>query len=130
MSLIYKVVAKGDPRDKNLPKKFYARLKSIGQKQEKEVAKLLSDETTLNPKEAEMALSQFQKILLRLLLDGHSVQLGDWGSFRLTCNSEGNEEAEKVTANSIKNLNIRFQPGKDLKEQIAKATFVSVDSLV
>jgi nucleoid DNA-binding protein len=49
---------------------------------EKEVAKLLSDETTLNPKEAEMTLYQLLKVIIRLLLDGHTVQLGELG---LTC---------------------------------------------
>ncbi len=69
---------------------------------------MISDETTLKRKEAEMALDQLQKVLIRLLLDGHTVQLGDWGSFHLTCNSKGSETKEEVTANSIDNLNIRF----------------------
>jgi nucleoid DNA-binding protein len=42
----------------------------------KEVAKEIADETTLNPKEAEIALDQLQKVLIRNLLAGNSVQLG------------------------------------------------------
>ncbi|MDR3267307.1 MAG: HU family DNA-binding protein [Tannerella sp.] len=44
---------------------------------EKDVAKLLAEETTLNPKEAEMTLYQLLKLIVRLLLEGHTVQLGD-----------------------------------------------------
>jgi predicted histone-like DNA-binding protein len=91
---------------------------------------LISDETTLNRKEAEMALDQLEKILVRLLLAGNSVQLGDWGSFHLTCNSKGCDTREEVGANSITKLNIRFVPGKELREAIAKADFMLSESMV
>lgn len=129
MPVFYNKVKRGNPLDRTAPEKWYAVLKSIGRIGEKEVAKQVSDETTLNPKEAEMALSQFQKILVRSLLDGHTVQLGDWGSFQLTCNSNGSETKKEVGAGNIKNLNIRFTPGKELKDSIAKASFVALESI-
>jgi predicted histone-like DNA-binding protein len=104
-------------------------LRTINQIGEKEVAKLVSDETTLNRKEAEMALDQFEKILLRLLLDGHSVQLGDWGSFRLTCNSKPSNTKKEVTADNIQNLNIRFTPGKELKAAVQNAEFIYSETM-
>lgn len=130
MAIFFKRVQRANPIDKEAARKWYARLKTVGQKKEKEIAQLLSDETTLNPKEAEMALSQFQKILVRILLDGHSVQLSDWGSFYLTCNSTGHDSEEEVSATSIAGLNIRFKPGNELKEAIAKAHFLAADSLI
>jgi predicted histone-like DNA-binding protein len=129
MPVIFKTVARGNPSNPAAPKKWYAILKSLGLITEKEVAKLMADETTLNNKEAEMALSQFEKIMLRLLLDGHSVQLGDWGSFHLTCHSEGFDTPEEVTAHSVKELNIRFRPGPELKEAIQRATLVSAGTI-
>jgi predicted histone-like DNA-binding protein len=130
MSIFYNKVERGNPMDPQAPKKWYAVLKTIGQTGEKDVAKLIADETTLNRKEAEMALDQFEKILLRLLLDSHSVQLGDWGSFHLTCNSDGSDTKEEVGVTNIKNLNIRFTPGKELKEAIQKAEFIYSESIV
>jgi nucleoid DNA-binding protein len=59
---------------------------------EKEVAKQIADETSLNRKEAELALALFQKVLVRLLSEGHSVQLDDWASFGLSCHSEGKDD--------------------------------------
>jgi predicted histone-like DNA-binding protein len=91
MPIIFNKVERGNPQDSNAPKKWYPTLKSIGQVGEKDVAREIADETTLNRKEAEMALDQFEKVLLRNLLSSRSVQLGDWGSFHLTCNGEGNE---------------------------------------
>jgi predicted histone-like DNA-binding protein len=110
-------------------KKWGLTLKTISQISEKEVAKQIADETTLNPKEAEMALSQFEKILIRNLLASNSVKLGDWGSFHLTCNSNSSNTKESLTANDVKGLNIRFTPGKEVKEAIAKANFIFAENL-
>jgi nucleoid DNA-binding protein len=57
------------------------------------------------------------------------VQLGDWGSFHLTCNSEGKETKEALTVKDVKGLNIRFTPGKAIKEALQKASFVFVENL-
>lgn len=123
MTLLYNKIQRANPAKPEDPKKWYISLKSLGLIGEKEVAKQVADETTLNPKEAEMALAQFKKVLIRLLLDGHTVQLGDWGSFYLTVSSSGAAtEKEAVPANVTK-INIRFQPGLELKEAIAAASF-------
>jgi nucleoid DNA-binding protein len=71
-----------------------------------------------------------QKILIRCLLASNSVQLGDWGTFHLTCNGKGSDTKEEVIAGSIKNLNIRFVPGKALKNALQEATFVFAENIV
>jgi hypothetical protein len=58
MPILYNKIERGNPSDKTAPKKWYPVLKSTGLVKEKTVAKQLSDETTLNPKEAEFAVSQ------------------------------------------------------------------------
>ncbi|MDR0542938.1 MAG: HU family DNA-binding protein [Dysgonamonadaceae bacterium] len=130
MSVFYNKVERGNPMNLSAGKKWYAVLKTISQIGEKDVAKLISEETTLNRKEAEMALDQFEKILLRLLLDGHSVQLGDWGSFHLTCNSKPSDTKQEVVAGNVQNLNIRFTPGKELKAAIQKAELIYSETIV
>jgi predicted histone-like DNA-binding protein len=130
MAVFFNKVERGKPADPTAPKKWYAVLKSLGQITEKEVAKLMADETTMDRKEVEMAIDRFEVILIRLLLDGHSVQLGDWGSFHLTCNSTASDTKAEVSANSITNLNVRFQPGKEMKDAVNKATFKAIETLV
>jgi predicted histone-like DNA-binding protein len=129
MPVLFNKVERPLPGQPASLKKWYAVIKTVGQLGEKSVARFIADETTLNAKEAEMALSLFQKILINSLLNGQSVQLGDWGSFHLTCRSAAHDTREEVTGKSIEKLNIRFTPGKALKEAIAKATFTSTDSL-
>jgi predicted histone-like DNA-binding protein len=130
MPIVFNKVERANPQDRTAPKKWYPSLKSLGQVSEKEVAREIADETTLNRKEAEMALGQMEKVLLRNLLSSNSVQLGDWGSFYLTCNGEGRDSKEEVTVADIKNLNIRFMPGKALKESLKNAVFVFSEGLV
>ncbi|MDR2804813.1 MAG: HU family DNA-binding protein [Dysgonamonadaceae bacterium] len=129
MALLYKKVQKSNPANPSAPKLWYPLLKSIGLVKEKQVAKQLSDETTLNPKEAEMTLYQLLKVIANLLLDGHTVQLGELGSFRLTSRSEGSLTEEEATPNKIKSVHLHFTASKELREQLGKASFKDVSSL-
>ena len=129
MPILFKTVERANPQDRTAPKKWFPILKTISQVKEKAVAREIADETTLNPKEAEMALSQLEKVLIRNLLASNSVQLGDWGSFRLTCNGESSDTQKEVTAGKIKKLNIRFTPGKALTEALKNASYVPADKL-
>ena len=129
MAVFYNKMQRRNPSDASATPKWYPTLRSTGMLKEKEVARQIADETTLNPKEAEMALSQLQKIMLRALHNGQSVQLGDWGSFYLTLNAEGSETEADVNATKVKKVNIRFSPGKELKEAIAKVEFRQASTL-
>jgi predicted histone-like DNA-binding protein len=129
MSLFFKKVLRGNPSNPAAPKRWYPILKSVGLVKEKEVAKLLADETTLNPKEAEMSLYQLLKVIVRLLLDGHTVQLGELGSFRLTARGEGSDTEAEVTAGKIKGVHVHFVPSDELRREINDATFKDVATM-
>ena len=92
---------------------------------EKQVAKEIADETTLNPKEAEMAIYQFQKVLTKALLDGKTVQLGELGSFQVTVKSKGVNKESEVNASLVEKVNLRFTPSAALKENLQKAHFTA-----
>jgi predicted histone-like DNA-binding protein len=130
MAIFYNKVERGNPADPAAPKKWHPVLKSLGMVREKEVGEQIADETTLNPKEGEIALAQLQKVLIRNLLDGRTVQLGDWGSFYLTVTSEGSETKEEVTAANVTKINIRFKSGKEFTEAISKAQLKPIEGLV
>jgi predicted histone-like DNA-binding protein len=129
MALLFNKTERGNPSNPSAPKKWYPVLKSVKMVKEKEVAQKLADETTLNPKEAEMAVSQLLKVVIGLLLEGHTVQLGGLGSFRLTLSAEGADTEAEVTAAKIKKINVRFAESEELKAAIKKATFVDISTL-
>jgi len=129
MALFYNKVQRKNPAKQDEPGKWYPVLRSVTQVTEKEVGRRIADETTLNPKEAEMAISQLLKVLKAELLAGNTVKLGDWGTFYLTVNSEGKENEADVTAALIKRVNINFLAGDELREALDKAEFKPASSL-
>lgn len=130
MPILFNKVARANPQDRTAPKKWYAVLKTLVRLSEKDVAKQIADETTLNRKEAEMAMAQLEKVVISSLLNSESVPLGDWGTLYLTCNSSPSDTKEGVTANNIGKLNIRFLPGKALKDALGNATFIFAENVV
>jgi predicted histone-like DNA-binding protein len=129
MALFFNKVERGNPSNPAAPKLWYPVLKSTGLVKEKEVAKLLADETTLNPKEAEMAIYQLLKVVTRLLLGGNTVQLGNLGSFRLTARSKGVASEAEVSVALIEKLKVRFTESGELKDSVKKATYIDASSL-
>jgi predicted histone-like DNA-binding protein len=129
MALFFKKVLRGNPSNPAAPKRWYPILKSIGLVKEKEVAKLLADETTLNPMEAEMTMYQLLKVITRLLVDGHTVQLGDLGSFRVTSHGEGSDTEAEVNASKIKSVHVHFTSSETLRKEVNNATFKDIATL-
>jgi predicted histone-like DNA-binding protein len=125
MSIFYKKVQRQNPLNRAV-QKWYLVLKSLGTVKSKEVAKQMADETTMNPKEAEIAVYELVKVLKRLLVSGYTVQLDDLGTFYLTINSEGVDTEEGLTANNLTKLNIRFRASAELKAAIEKAELTAL----
>ena len=129
MPIFFNRMERGNPMNPTAPKRWYPVIRSTGMVKEHELARLLSDETTLNPKEAEMAISQLFKVLNSLLLNGNTVQLGTLGSFRLTASTEGSDTKEEAGAAKIKKLNVRFNVSEDMKNALKKAKFMDASTM-
>lgn len=117
------------PGDPESEKEWYPRVKTISLATEKEVARMISDETTLNPKEAEMALAQMSKVALILLKSGRSVRLGDWGSISVTVSAEGSATEEECTPAKIKKVVPHVKFSKEFLSSLQQASFQSVASM-
>lgn len=89
MTILLRTIAKIDINNPDGPKKWYPTQVTTAQVDETQVAMDIAEETTLNPSEAMMALRQLRKVVLRHLLAGESVKLGDWGSFSISLTSAG-----------------------------------------
>jgi predicted histone-like DNA-binding protein len=129
MSILLNSVQRVNPRDPKAPRKWYFVQHLSAQLSETDVAKFISDETTLNQSEALMAIRQLHKVLVRSLLNGQSIKLGDWGTFDLSINSEGVEKKSDLTVRNIKQVNVNFRAGEELKAELQQAEFVSLDKI-
>ena len=129
MPIFFNKTLRGNPLNAAAPKRWYPVLKSTGLVKEQAVAKFLSDETTLNPKEAEMAVYQLLKVVVNLLKEGHTVQLGPLGSFRLTATTQASDTEAEADGTKIKKLNTRFTESPELKNALKKVTFMAVEAM-
>ena len=130
MTLLYNKIQKSNPQDPEGPRKWYPVLKTTGQVSQQEVGKLVSDETTINAKEAELGIYQYAKVVMRLLLDAKTVPFGDAGYFYLTATSEGSDTEKEVTADNFRDITIRFRASNDMRHELSHATFAYVKSLL
>ena len=63
-----------------------------------------------------------------MLLEGKVVKLGELGTLRLSAKTTGSDTAADCTADNIKELNVKFNPGKVLMNLRADAEFECVPS--
>ncbi len=118
-----------NPSDAESVKKWYPVAKATRQVGEHEMARLIADETTLNPKEAEMALAQMSKIAKRMLLEGCTVKLGDWATIHATLTAKGADTEEECTGAKVTRVNPRCIFDKEFKRDLQAAEFKSAKAM-
>jgi len=118
MAVKYVVVARGNPQDREAPKKFYPRVKSTGQANIQDVAGRASEMSTFSPIDLAAAVETFLHVIPKELAVGHTVQLGDFGTFSLRIRSEGSDTEEEVSSRNITRTVLSFRPGKRVKKII------------
>jgi predicted histone-like DNA-binding protein len=129
MAVFFKKTQRSDPRNPAGARKWYLILKSLSTKRTKEIARRMSDETTMNPKEAEMALYELVKVMKSIFKEGSTVQIDDLGTFYLTGNSSASDTEEEVTARNCNAIHIRFKPDEALIDEINKVELKPIDKL-
>ena len=108
-----KMVPRKNPQKKS-EVKYYASPINAGKKTLRDIAKDIAGRSSLTRGDIENVLTNFMECLPSYLRDGFSVQLGEFGTMRLTLSSEGalNEKAFKTE--TIK-PRVTFTPGVELK---------------
>ena len=108
-----KMVPRKNPQKKS-EVKYYASPVNAGKKTLRDIAKDIAGRSSLTRGDIENVLTNFMECLPSYLRDGFSVQLGEFGTMRLTLSSEGalNEKAFKTE--TIK-PRVTFTPRVELK---------------
>ena len=119
--LQYKLVEKNStPGVKNsTAKKFYASPKTNRPLGVRAFAKLATADASISVGDMENALDLFGRTALQQLLQGHSVEIPDIGTLRLSFRSEGVAQPEDFRAQSmISNPRIIFTPKPEIRDAI------------
>lgn len=112
-----KLVQRANPANR-ASVKYYANAVNAGKKDLKTIAKAISGRSLLTRGDIENVLSNFVDELPELLKDGFSIQLGEFGTMRLSLSSEGADTPEAFNTGSISSKVI-FTPGTELKKELS-----------
>ena len=128
MPVQFTVNPKKDPRDQTSEPKYYASAKSSGRADTHNIAKSINSMSTVSSVDTAAVLEAFLTVVPEKLSEGNIVELGDFGSFRISVSSEGESLAEKVTARSITDTRVIFTPGKRFKQVLGMVEFEKVSA--
>ena len=121
--MLYSVIERANPRDLNAAKKYYAVAHTNKHAELRMIAERISRETNFSTAEVQAAIEAFILVIPKLLLEGHSVKMGDFGTFSLTLSSQGAETKEEFNASMIKGANLNFRAGKEFAKVIRNVEF-------
>lgn len=118
MALLFNAVERINPQTKE--KKWYASPKISGKRTLKEISEDLSDVSSLSSGDVKSVISNMVDQIPKWLIEGYSVRLDGFGTFRVSFSSSGVATKAEVTANNITDLRIIFDADDAIKERIQK----------
>ena len=120
-----KLIERRKPGTKTGPGKFYASPVNVGKKNLRDIAHDIAGRSSLTRGDIENVLSNVMDCLPHYLRDGFSVQLGEFGTMRLTLSSEGAATVKAFKTETIK-PRVTFTPGVELKTALRENSYETV----
>lgn len=112
----YRIVPKKNPLTKEI--QFYATGVPVTPVHLDEVAEEISKSCTVNRADIKAVVSALDDALIRYMLNGQSVRLGDLGSFHPRISSKGAASEDDFQSNMIKGILIRYTPSVKLHHEL------------
>jgi predicted histone-like DNA-binding protein len=130
MAQKYRLVARKNMGKDNgiFETKYYAQSVSSGRVELDELCTQIADGCTLTSADVKAVLDRFNKVLDQNLQAGKIVQMGEFGTFRLSVTSTGATREGKFTTSNIKGANIIFAPGAKLQATRKTVKFEKIGS--
>ena len=123
MSVLFKPVARKNPRDFSAEPLFYAAAYRKEIVDTDQMCELIASNSTMSRSDVYGVLMELLDKINYQLKEGRTVRLHKLGMFSLSLSSEGVEEADKLTAHHIKGAKINFRPDKELKQMLDTLTY-------
>lgn len=116
--LLYKIAKRKNPRNKAQtiysPALIHVKPVTLD-----DVSREIAEECTVTSADVKAVLDRLQLAIIRHLLQGHSVRLGDMGSFHLRLWSKGKEDRRMLSLSDIKSLHVRFRSSAKLSRYLS-----------
>ena len=125
----YRLVQKRNPQDPEGPRKYYANPVNIGKMSIHDLAKEIAARSSLTWGDIENVLKNLVEVLPTFLKMGMSIQLGDFGTLRLSISGEGVADPKEFNTSMIKKVRVVFTPGPLLLEALGNVPFEEFELL-
>ena len=125
-SVIYSVIPKVNPRNREAEPKYYASAKARGDINIREMAERIQQTCTVTKADVFAVLVALEDVIVDALRNGEIVRLMDIGAFQILLRTTGAVTEEDFTVENIKRARINFRPGSALANAITGLTFTKV----
>ncbi len=127
----YKIIKKGEPGViGGGNQQFYASPYYSGEVDLYGLGQKLATRSTVARIDAEAVLSGFVNLISEELKEGKIVRLGNLGTFRISLNSRGEENASEVNGNSIQKTRVLSRPAKVFNKHLSGLDYEMVKDVV
>lgn len=110
MPLKFYARATTNPQDAKKTTRYMAQTVLDGKVDQQTIIDRIIAKSSLSEGDVLSCITELFNELTSELLEGHSVKLDNFGTFSLSISSKSQETAEKVTANCIESVHLRFHP--------------------
>lgn len=92
-----------------------------------ELIHLAANDNQLSEATVAAAIYAFQKEMMQMLLNGHPIQFGVLGTFRLSASTKASEDNSRFSPDWVTRKRIIYTPSKDIKDKLDGVECVAAD---
>ncbi len=118
----YKLIERANPQDRT-QKKWYASPVNEGKVLKSELTKEIAGASSLSRGDVSNAIENLIDIMPKYLLMGKSINLGEFGTLRISFSSEGVETSDQFNTNKISGVKVVFTPSVEFKATLDSIKF-------
>lgn len=107
--------------------KYFAQVRMDGRIDVDKICQDISESSSATEGDVLSVLNSMQYCLLTYLEEGHIVQMGDLGNFRLTAGSDGALTEKEFKMSMMRTPKVVFTPGKMLRRLLPDVQFQRID---
>lgn len=125
-NVTYSVSPRINPKDKNLPPKYYGHVQANGDVSLREMSERIQQTCTVHKSDVFAVLVALEDVISEALKSGEIVRLGDLGTFQIGISSKGALTEEDYDETLIEKARINFRPGMALVGILSNLSYKKV----
>ena len=125
-NVTYSVSPRINPKDKNMPPKYYGHVQANGDVSLREMSERIQQTCTVHKSDVFAVLVALEDVISEALKSGEIVRLGDLGTFQIGISSKGALTEEDYDETLIKKARINFRPGMALVGILSNLSYKKV----